>query len=91
MNIKTKIPPPIVTLAFVFLINYTKNIFPKIEIGQKIIFGVVMIIIGTMIIASAISLFKKYQTTITPLNPSDATKLVTKGIYKFTRILGIYI
>ncbi len=85
MNIKTKIPPPIVTLAFVFLINYTKNIFPKIEIGQKIIFGVVMIIIGTMIIASAISLFKKYQTTITPLNPSDATKLVTKGIYKFSR------
>lgn len=85
MNIKTKIPPPIVTLAFVFLINYTKNIFPKIEIGQKIIFGVVMIIIGTMIIASAISLFKKYQTTITPLNPSDAIKLVTKGIYKFSR------
>lgn len=85
MNIKTKIPPPLVTLAFVFLINYTKNIFPKIEIGQKIIFGVVMIIIGTMIIASAISLFKKYQTTITPLNPSDATKLVTKGIYKFSR------
>lgn len=85
MNIKTKIPPPLVTLAFVFLINYTKNIFPKIEIGEKIIFGVVMIIIGTMIIVSAISLFKKYQTTITPLNPSDATKLVTKGIYKFSR------
>ena len=85
MNIKTKIPPPFVTLAFGFLINYTKNIFPKIEISEKTIFGVFMIIIGTMIIVSAISLFKKYQTTITPLNPSDATKLVTKGIYKFSR------
>ena len=26
MNIKTKIPPPIVALAFGFLIYYTKNI-----------------------------------------------------------------
>ena len=30
-------------------------------------------------------LFKKYQTTITPLNPSNATKLITGGIYKFSR------
>ena len=85
MNIKTKIPPPLVTLAFGFLINYTKNIFPKIEISNEIIFGSAMIIIGFIIILSAINLFKKYQTTITPLNPSNATKLITGGIYKFSR------
>ena len=85
MNIKTKIPPPLITLAFGFLINYTKNIFPKIEISNEIIFGSAMIIIGFIIILSAINLFKKYQTTITPLNPSNATKLITGGIYKFSR------
>tara|TARA_Y100000817_G_scaffold130572_1_gene102361 strand:- start:7394 stop:7792 length:399 start_codon:yes stop_codon:yes gene_type:complete len=67
------------------LINYTKNIFPKIEITNEIIFGSFMIIIGLVIILSAIILFKKYQTTITPLNPSNATKLITDGIYKFSR------
>ena len=39
MHIKTKIPPPLVALTFGFLINYTKDIFPKIEIRNEIIFG----------------------------------------------------
>ena len=85
IDIKTKIPPPLVALTFGFLINYTKNIFPKIEIKNKIIFGSSMIISGLIIILSAIILFKKYQTTITPLNPFNATKLMTDGIYKFSR------
>ena len=85
VQIKTKIPPPLVALTFGFLINYTKNIFPKVEIKNEIIFGSFMIISGLIIILSAIILFKKYQTTITPLNPSNATKLITDGIYKFSR------
>ena len=85
IDIKTKFPPPLVALTFGFLINYTKNIFPKIEIRNEIIFGSFMIITGLIIILSAIILFKKYQTTITPLNPSNATKLITNGIYKFSR------
>ena len=83
--IKTKFPPPLVALTFGFLINYTKNIFPKIEIKNEIIFGSFMIISGLIIILSAIILFKKYKTSITPLNPSNATKLITDGIYKFSR------
>ena len=85
IDIKTKFPPPLVALTFGFLINYTKNIFPKIEIKNEIIFGSLMIISGLIIILSAIILFKKYQPTITPLNPSNATKLITDGIYKFSR------
>ena len=85
IDIKTKIPPPLVALTFGFLINYTKNIFPKIEIKNKIIFGSSMIISGLIIIISAIILFKKHQTTLTPLNPFNATKLMTDGIYKFSR------
>ena len=85
IDLKTKFHPPLVALTFGFLINYTKNIFPKIEIKNKIIFGSSMIIGGLVIILSAIILFKKYQTTITPLNPFNATKLLTDGIYKFSR------
>ena len=85
MNIKTKFPPPLVALTFGFLINYTKNIFPKIEIKNKIIFGSFMITSGLIIILSAIILFKKYKTTITPLKPSKATKLIVSGVYKFSR------
>ena len=85
MNIKTKFPPPLVALTFGFLINYTKSIFPKFEIGRKDVFGSIIIIFGIIIILSAIILFKKYKTTTTPLNPSNATKLIVHGIYKFSR------
>ena len=85
MNIKTKFPPPLVALAFGFLINYTKNIFPKIEIRWGDVFGSIIIIFGIIIILSATVLFKKYKTTITPLKPSKATKLIISGVYKFSR------
>jgi|TARA_B100000085_G_scaffold228973_1_gene215041 protein-S-isoprenylcysteine O-methyltransferase Ste14 len=85
IDIKTKFPPPLVALTFGFLINHTKNIFPKIEIKNENFFGSIMIISGFIIILSAIILFKKYKTTITPLNPSNSTKLITVGIYKFSR------
>ena len=85
MSLKTKIPPPIVALVFGFLINYTKDIFPEIHIGMEKILGSVVIISGLIMIASAIALFKKNKTTVTPLNPSKSTKLVIKGIYKYSR------
>ena len=85
INIKTKIPPPLVLLIFSFLINYTKNIFPQLEIGRKDVFGFTLIIFGIIIFLSAIILFKKYKTTVTPINPSSATKLVVNGIYKLSR------
>ena len=85
ISIKTKIPPPLVALTFSFLVNYSKNIFPKIDIGWGGVSGSFMISIGLIIILSAIIQFKKYKTTITPLNPSGATKLIVHGIYKFSR------
>ena len=85
ISIKTKIPPPLVALTFGFLINYSKNIFFKIEIGWGSVVGAFMIIMGFIIILSAIIQFKKYKTTITPFNPSNAKKLIVHGIYKFSR------
>ena len=85
INIETKIPPPIVGLIFGILINYTKDIFPNLEIKNDNLLGIFTIIVGLVCILSAINLFKKYKTTITPLNPSSATNLITNGIYKFSR------
>ena len=85
MRLETKIPPPIVALIFGFLINYTKDIFPKLVIKNENIFGTCFILIGLVCFLSAIGLFKKNQTTVTPLNPSSATKLITNGIYKYSR------
>ena len=85
MRLETKIPPPMVALIFGLLINYTKDIFPNLVIKNENIFGTCFILIGLVCFLSAIGLFKKNQTTVTPLNPSSATKLITNGIYKYSR------
>ena len=72
-------------LAFGFLINYTKDEFPGIHIGMEKILGSVVIISGLTVIASAVVLFKKNKTAVTPLDPSRSTKLITRGIYKYSR------
>ena len=85
ISMKTRIPPPLVTLIFGFIIFLTKNIFPKIKISNNIAFGSLFILIGILIASSSIILFKRYRTAITPINPKSATKLITGGIYKFSR------
>ena len=82
---KTKIPPPLVTLIFGSLIFLTKNIFPEIKVTNNIALGSLFILFGILIASLSIGLFRKYRTTITPINPKGATKLITSGIYKFSR------
>ena len=85
INMKTKIPPPLVTLIFGSLIFLTKNIFPEIKVTNNIALGSLFILFGILIASLSIGLFRKYRTTITPINPKSATKLITSGIYKFSR------
>jgi protein-S-isoprenylcysteine O-methyltransferase Ste14 len=42
-------------------------------------------LLGFLILISAVRLFRIDQTTVNPLSPKQATKLVTEGIFKFTR------
>ena len=42
INIETKIPPPIVGLIFGILINYTKDIFPNLEIKNDNLLGILL-------------------------------------------------
>tara|TARA_B100000965_G_C19465750_1_gene701789 strand:- start:42 stop:362 length:321 start_codon:yes stop_codon:yes gene_type:complete len=40
---------------------------------------------GFFILTSAVRLFRKDDTTVNPLSPEKATKLVKDGIFKYTR------
>ncbi len=82
---KTKLPPPIITLTCI-VINYLSTYlikpikFPKIEI-----IGGLILVIGLVIGILAIFLFKKDKTTLNPINPEKATSLVTTGIFSISR------
>ena len=82
---ETKIPPPIVTLVFALSIYLSRGIFKIVEIKHSFYLGIFLLLLGFAILISAVRLFKKDNTTINPLSPQQATKLVTDGIFKYSR------
>ena len=48
-------------------------------------FGILLLLLGFVILISAVRLFRKDKTTVNPLSPEQATKLVTDGIFKYSR------
>src|SRR6056300_855687 len=82
---ETKIPPPIVTLVFGLSIYFTRGIFPMVEFTYSGYLGILLLLLGLFILISAVRLFRKGKTTVNPLSPEQATKLVTNGIFQYSR------
>ena len=82
---ETKIPPPIVTLVFIFLIAYSNKLLEPFSFEYQMPVGVVIIVCGLSVLISAARVFKQLETTINPMQPSKASKLATIGPFKYTR------
>ena len=82
---EAKIPPPVVTLVFGLSIYFSREIFQAVEIKYSSYIGILLLVLGLAILISAVRLFRKDKTTVNPLSPEQATKLVTDGIFKYSR------
>jgi len=82
---ETKIPPPIVTLVFSLSIYFYREMFQAFEARYSFYLGIFLLFLGLFILISAVRLFRKDKTTVNPLSPEQATKLVTDGIFKYSR------
>ena len=82
---ETKAPTPIVTLVFGLSIYFTRGFFPMIEFSYSAYLGLLLLFSGLFILISAVRLFRKGKTTVNPLSPEQATKLVTDGIFNHSR------
>ena len=80
-----KIPPPIVTLISGLIIFFSRPLFPEYESNLVNAFSAIFLFLGFLVFFLAVASFKKYKTTVNPLQPSNATHLVTSGIFRFTR------
>jgi len=78
MRLRNRIPPPIVTLAFILLSFWLTSYLPKLVFNYQGLLSVLMILIGLTIMVIAVKTFKKNETTLNPLNPREASYLVTK-------------
>ena len=82
---ETKIPPPIVTLIFIFLIAFSNRLVEPFSFEYQTPLGVLIIIGGLSILISAARVFKQLETTINPMQPSQASRLAIIGPFKYTR------
>ena len=82
--LNTKIPPPIVTLLCIGIIYLFESQIEYSEPDLKVV-GIIFLILGLIIIFSAVLKFIKTKTTVDPTRPHKTSNLVINGIYKITR------
>ena len=84
LNLKTKIPPPLITLICILIIYFFEKEFIFFE-DWNIYISVFFLLWGLIIIAFAVFKFAKTKTTVDPTKPSKTSSLVISGIYRITR------
>tara|TARA_B100000508_G_C11338116_1_gene217767 strand:- start:24 stop:470 length:447 start_codon:yes stop_codon:yes gene_type:complete len=80
-----KVPPPIVTLISGLIIFFSRPLFPEYHSNLINVFSAIFLFFGLLVFFLAVASFKRYKTTVNPLQPSKATHLVISGIFRFTR------
>lgn len=81
-----KIPPPVILLISGIAIWLLKNIAPlPIPYSIRAILGTLFIVFGFGLDLAGLLEFRKFQTTMNPLKPENASKIVQTGIYSKTR------
>ena len=80
-----KIPPPIVTLICGIAIYLSKSFFDQFFIYSNNRISLFFLILGLVVFLSAVKSFRRHKTTVNPLEPRQASSLVTSGIFKFSR------
>lgn len=80
-----KIPPPLLVLILVISNYFSSKKIDVIHIPNQDLVSIVIFLIGILILIIPVSKFIKSKTTIDPIKFKKVNKLVTSGIYKYSR------
>ena len=81
----SKIPPPLVVLILVISTFFSSKKIDLIQIPFQSLISIFILFIGILILLNPVLKFKKSKTTINPIKFKKVNKLVTSGIYKYSR------
>lgn len=87
MNLKNKIPPPIVTLVIALAMWLISFYAPAVAVpgGFRISIVTLFVLAGVVVCGLGVIEFRRAKTTVNPLRPETASALVATGIYQYTR------
>ena len=82
-----KVPPALIMLLFGGLMYVLDRFLPfgEFEFFGKQELAMFLSGLGVLVMLISVVQFFSTKTTVDPLNPQKTRKLVTNGIYKFTR------
>ena len=80
-----KIPPPIVTLICGIAIYFSKTFFNQFFSYNNNTISLFLLVLGLTVFTLAVKAFNRQKTTVNPLEPRQASSLVTSGIFKISR------
>ena len=82
---RPRIPPVLVVLAAALLIWLAHRALPGPPVPGAGAIAFVLLAGGVALIAAGLGNFRRAGTTVDPLDPSRASRLVTGGVYRRTR------
>ena len=80
-----KIPPPILVLFLVISNYFSSKKIDLILLPYQNLISFIIFLIGVIILINPILKFIKSKTTIDPIKFKKVNKLITSGIYKYSR------
>ncbi len=81
----SKIPPPLVVLILVTSTYFSSKKIDLIHIPFQTLISIFILFVDILILLNPVLKFKKSKTTINPIKFKKVNKLVTSGIYKYSR------
>ena len=80
-----KIPPPLIVLTLIISIYFSSKKIDLIQIPFQLPISIFILSIGILIFINPVLQFIKSKTTINPIKFDEVDKLVTSGIFKYSR------
>ena len=80
-----KIPPPLIVLVLIISIYFSSKKIDPINIPLQLEISIFILSAGILIFVNPVLQFIKSKTTVNPIQFEEVNKLVTSGIFKYSR------
>ena len=81
--------PPVVIVATaglgMWLAARAERAGPLGSTGTRVVFAATLAVVGVSLAVAGIREFRAARTTVNPLQPGQASSMVTSGVYRYTR------
>lgn len=86
-SLELKIPPPLVAMLCILLMWQVQGFYPLgwLTAPWVLPLAVLLALIGITIASLGAGIFRRAHTTVNPMHPEQTSKLVTSGVFQYSR------